>query len=75
MPIYEYVCRKCGEEFEELVSAGAKQGPACPQCGSEKTEKLMSACSGQVSGGEAGPGAMPSMPPMGGGCGGPGGFS
>lgn len=72
MPIYEYVCRDCGKEFEELVSAEAQKAPACPHCGCESTEKLMSACSGQVSGGGTGLGAMP---PMGGGCGGPGGFA
>ena len=32
MPIFEYVCKKCGKNFETLVpNASAK--PACPACG------------------------------------------
>ncbi|MCR4667281.1 MAG: zinc ribbon domain-containing protein [Desulfovibrio sp.] len=42
MPIYEYGCRKCGREFEELVRSGST--PKCPDCGSEDVEKLMSQC-------------------------------
>lgn len=41
MPIYEYRCQTCEEEFEELVSPG--ETPACPECGTTKLEKLMSA--------------------------------
>ena len=40
MPIYEYQCKVCKEEFEELVSGDAV--PPCPFCGSDKTRKLMS---------------------------------
>ncbi|MDR2696358.1 MAG: zinc ribbon domain-containing protein [Deltaproteobacteria bacterium] len=40
MPIYEYQCSACKEEFEELVSGDA--APPCPRCGSGKTCKLMS---------------------------------
>ncbi|MDR2818939.1 MAG: zinc ribbon domain-containing protein [Desulfovibrio sp.] len=43
MPIFEYVCKKCGHEFEELVFGGVM--PSCPACGTEKTQKLMSRCS------------------------------
>ena len=42
MPIYEYGCQKCGHEFEELVFGSAN--PACPKCGSNDVEKLMSKC-------------------------------
>jgi len=42
MPIFEYVCGKCGKEFEELVFGDDL--PPCPQCGSKKTQKLMSRC-------------------------------
>ena len=31
MPMYEYVCMKCEEHFEELVRGD--QEVACPQCG------------------------------------------
>ncbi|MDR2891500.1 MAG: zinc ribbon domain-containing protein [Deltaproteobacteria bacterium] len=40
MPIYEYCCKKCGHDFEELVFGD--QTPQCPKCGSADTEKLMS---------------------------------
>jgi putative FmdB family regulatory protein len=41
MPIYEFECEGCGARFEELVSADA-QLPACPQCGSQRTRRLIS---------------------------------
>lgn len=72
MPIYEYKCPKCGEEFEEIVFGD--DTPACPKCGEAKTEKLMSCCR-HKSGGSGG-GDYPSAPSGGGGsgCGGcPGG--
>jgi putative FmdB family regulatory protein len=30
MPIYEYACEACGEEFEYLVRNG--EAPVCPEC-------------------------------------------
>ncbi|MFT4302044.1 MAG: zinc ribbon domain-containing protein [Desulfovibrio sp.] len=42
MPIYEYCCEKCDQNFEELVYGDA--APACPHCGSHATHKLMSCC-------------------------------
>ncbi|WP_207261750.1 zinc ribbon domain-containing protein [Desulfovibrio sp. Huiquan2017] len=50
MPIYEYICKQCGHEFEELVFKAEAPAP-CPRCGSAETEKLMSACSAKVDGG------------------------
>lgn len=41
MPIYEFECAGCGERFEELVAAGV-EAIACPACGSERTERLIS---------------------------------
>ena len=43
MPIYEYTCRKCKKAFEQLVRKG--DVPACPKCGSEKLERMLSLCS------------------------------
>jgi putative FmdB family regulatory protein len=43
MPIYEYKCTKCGTRFEELLSRQASTHVPCPQCGSAKTDKLVSA--------------------------------
>jgi putative FmdB family regulatory protein len=40
VPIYEFECEACGAVFEELVAAGAAL--ACPECGSERTRRLMS---------------------------------
>jgi|688.fasta_scaffold289047_3 putative FmdB family regulatory protein len=42
MPIYEFACSACANEFEELVSMSAVNGVACPACGSKHTEKLLS---------------------------------
>ena len=41
MPIYEYVCRDCGEAFEELVFG--EERPRCPRCESARAEKQFSA--------------------------------
>ncbi|MFP4070483.1 MAG: FmdB family zinc ribbon protein [Desulfovibrionales bacterium] len=44
MPIFEYQCPKCGEEFEEVV-LGNQETVTCPSCGSDKSAKLLSRCS------------------------------
>ena len=40
MPIFDFKCRACGEQFEELVRRD--DVPACPDCGGEDLEKLVS---------------------------------
>jgi len=40
MPIYEYVCKACGHEFEHLVRGD--ESPACPSCGRRKLGKKLS---------------------------------
>lgn len=42
VPIYEFECAACGRRFEELTRSDAG-GPACPACGSRRTERLLSA--------------------------------
>lgn len=42
MPLYEYRCKRCGDEFEELVSIGSEESPPCPSCSSASTEKKVS---------------------------------
>jgi putative FmdB family regulatory protein len=42
MPIYEYTCRKCSNQFEQLVRKG--DVPACPSCNSEDLERMLSLC-------------------------------
>ncbi|HEX4752137.1 MAG TPA: zinc ribbon domain-containing protein [Solirubrobacterales bacterium] len=44
MPIYEFECEECGACFEELVAAGVAAAP-CPECGSERSRRLISAVS------------------------------
>jgi len=41
MPIFEYVCKDCGKDFEALVSGEKK--PHCPECDSAKLEQQYSA--------------------------------
>lgn len=42
MPIFEYQCRHCGQQFEFLVRAGAASEPTCPKCQSTELERLLS---------------------------------
>ncbi|MBW1927280.1 MAG: zinc ribbon domain-containing protein [Deltaproteobacteria bacterium] len=42
MPIYEYVCTACGENFEELV-LGSGTDIKCPKCGALGAQKKVSA--------------------------------
>ena len=54
MPLYEYQCNTCGEEFEQIVSfSKADLLPPCPECeGSNTTKKISAAASfGSSSGG------------------------
>ena len=41
MPIFEYRCSWCGDEFERLV-LNSSPPSACPSCGSQDIEKMMS---------------------------------
>ena len=52
MPIYEYTCIKCDEEFECIVFSG--DTVTCPECGTEKVRRKMSACSFKSSGSSSG---------------------
>jgi putative FmdB family regulatory protein len=43
MPIYEYRCDDCGNEFERLTFAGDDDGEIkCPECGAKKCKRQMS---------------------------------
>ncbi len=46
MPLFEYRCGKCNHLFEELITGDRDQKVACPSCGSEETQKRMSAIGG-----------------------------
>ncbi|OPL17325.1 MAG: FmdB family transcriptional regulator [delta proteobacterium ML8_D] len=41
MPIFEYICNECGEEFEELV-LGSRADIKCPKCDSLRAQKKVS---------------------------------
>jgi len=65
MPIYEYACRDCGNEFEALVRASTT--PECPRCHSIELAKKLSVFA------TAAPGAQAPLPAIGacGACGHP----
>ena len=56
MPIYEYVCRKCGGHIEELRSVADIDKPCeCPKCSREAgrpilAERVVTAPAGQFPG-------------------------
>lgn len=44
MPIYEYVCRACGERFQKMRSMAERlSAPRCAACGGRDTSLSMSA--------------------------------
>ena len=50
MPIYEYQCRACGEQFQSLVmSQGDLEVLRCPECGRQDFKKLVSRVAYHVS--------------------------
>lgn len=42
MPIFEYVCKACGQRFEFLKLPSATTVPSCPACQSANLERLLS---------------------------------
>jgi putative FmdB family regulatory protein len=43
MPLYEFHCRRCGADFEELCRSGnGARGVRCPQCGGGRVAKRVS---------------------------------
>lgn len=61
MPLYEFRCEGCGEEFEELVSSSEVGEVTCPSCGAEEVRRLQSgfAIAGSGTGRSAGAGCSP----------------
>jgi putative FmdB family regulatory protein len=49
MPLYDFRCRACGDEFEALVRPGAEL--ACPACAARDLERLLSGSFSVRSGG------------------------
>ena len=48
MPIYEYVCGKCGHAFEHLARSLKETAPVCPSCGAPRPRKSWSSFSARV---------------------------
>jgi putative FmdB family regulatory protein len=42
MPVYEYVCTRCGERFERLASYAEADRVSCQGCGSDRVRRLVS---------------------------------
>jgi putative FmdB family regulatory protein len=57
MPLFEYVCRACQNQFEALVFAS--DAPTCPKCASADLEKQLSAFAVGSGGGDPAPAASP----------------
>jgi len=43
MPIYEYICKNCGHQMEEMQGINDEPLKKCPECGKNKLEKMLSA--------------------------------
>lgn len=42
MPIYEFVCQECGDEFEVIQSFSDSSTPACPNCQGTQVQRRLS---------------------------------
>lgn len=45
MPIFEYVCEKCSNQFEKLHKPGETEVGVCPSCGASQVNKQLSSFS------------------------------
>lgn len=71
MPVYDFTCDACGQQFDKLFR-GMTEKPkaACPECGSKKTSRALSLVHAGES--KGGPTADTADMPMCGRCGVPG---
>ena len=52
MPLYEFKCAECNDEFEELVrSSSAIAEVKCPECGSQQVRRKVSLFASKMSAG------------------------
>lgn len=63
MPMYEYRCAGCGQEFERYVATAAGAAVACPACAGRDVKRKLSLFAMKS---EAG--FLPSAMPSGGSC-------
>jgi putative FmdB family regulatory protein len=71
MPMYEFQCRDCSVEFEELSAAdpAAIAAVECPSCHSRHLRRKLTAAAFTMSGSESSRSAPASTCSLGGGCG------
>jgi putative FmdB family regulatory protein len=69
MPIFEYVCKECQNEFEALVFGSQKA--ECPKCKSKKLEPQLSVFAVSAKGGSSQPSMSAGSPGACGSCGDP----
>lgn len=43
MPIYEFECTECGDQFERLQKLSDPDPKACPKCGAERVKRRLTA--------------------------------
>ncbi len=65
MPIFEFECKKCNHQFEQLFLSSDRDLPECPKCRAKNARKLISAGSVRPNGIPTGAGGF--KPPA---CGG-----
>jgi len=51
MPIYEYLCKRCGHGFDALQKISENPLTDCPECGRPELKKLLSAPNFRLKGG------------------------
>ncbi|MEW6094178.1 MAG: zinc ribbon domain-containing protein [Chloroflexota bacterium] len=55
MPIFEFSCSDCGQDFEELLrSTDAGSQVTCPRCGGVQVKKKISSFASRITGGTSG---------------------
>lgn len=48
MPIYEFICNQCGDEFETILSSTDTASVTCASCASSDVKKVLSTSSFKV---------------------------
>ncbi len=67
MPLFDYMCARCDDTFEALVSRASATDVSCPACGSAETERssLAAFAVGSARRTTSAPAPMPTAPPCG----------
>jgi putative FmdB family regulatory protein len=69
MPLYEYLCKSCENQFEVLVrTASSDPTPSCPDCGARDVRKVFSLVAARPARGHETPAPAAPRASFGGGC-------